>query len=389
VNESAGRGLARLLAQASSWRRDAVSGDDRLFHWLESPRFERLGRAGTQRFSGWVLWYGQRLVTGLDVTIDAMPAASIPVGGRREEIARSASSVPGATRCGFAAEVTLPDDAGLLSLTARFADEASEPLCEIDVASLRRRRFELDGMAERVDAIPLPDAALVYLTQGLRDPEFYRSAIVPAVLNVVAYLESSGSELRGDRRVLDFGCGSGRLLVGWHALGRGDALSGCDINGDLIDWARTNLPPAIEVRATQPQPPLPYADAAFDTVLAVSVFTHLSLASQRQWVAELRRIVRPGGELLVTLHGDSYVPHIFPGRPEVSEELRRRGHVVTPIGAEGSNQFASLHTRGFARRLFEGFTLAGFFPNGRLGGRRLPYPTTSILQDVYVFRRSR
>ncbi len=387
MSESVSGGLVRVLTRARSWWRDTASGDDRLFHWLESPRLERIGHGGTQRFSGWVLWYGERLVTSLGVAIDRAPIASIAVDGERGEIALSAFSVPGATRCGFAADLRLPADASSLSFTARFADGASEPLFAIDLATLRRRRDELDRMAARIDAVPLPDPALVHLTQGLHDPEFYRGAIVPAVLNLVAYLEKSGGVPRGDRRVLDFGCGSGRLLVGWHALGTGDALSGCDINTELVEWAKANLPPAIDVRTTQPQPPLPYADAAFDVVFAISVFTHLSLASQRQWAAELRRVLRPGGDLLVTLHGDSYVPHIFPGRPEMGKELRRCGHVVTPVGVEGSNQFASLHTRGFARRLFDGFALAGFFPNGRIAGARLAYPTTSILQDVYVFRR--
>ena len=377
---------ARVWSRARSRLRDTVSGDDRLFYRLESPRLEQISRAGAQRFSGWVLWYGDRLVTDLAIEIDGTAAAIVPVDGTRGEIARNAFSAVGAARCGFAAEVAVDAHADRLSFTARFADGAGERLLEIDVAELRRRRDELDRMAERVDAIPLPDPELVYLTQGLHDPEFYRCAIIPAALNTVGYLESSGFDLRHPLRVLDFGCGSGRLLVGWHAIGTGHALSGCDINAELVEWARASLPAAIDLQVSQPLPPLPFPDAVFDVVFAVSVFTHLSLESQRRWVEELRRILRPGGALVITLHGESYVPHIFPGRPETLDELRRSGHVVTPVGDVGSNQFASLHTRGFARRLLGGFDLAGFFPNGRIGGRRLPYPTF-ILQDVYVFRR--
>jgi SAM-dependent methyltransferase len=387
LKDAGGDRLARALARATSWWRDAASGDDLLFHWLQSPRLERLARAGTQRFSGWVLWYGDRLITELVLAADGSGAARITVAEPREAVARSAPGIPGAPRCGFTAEVAVPETAARLSFTACFADGAREPLLEVDMAALRSRRDELERMGERVDAVPLPPPEVVFLTQGLDDVEFYRCAIVPAALNTVEYLRRAGADLARPCRVLDFGCGSGRLLVGWNALASGHALCGCDINATLVDWARAHLPSSLDVRLTAPLPPLPYADSAFDVVIAISVFTHLSLESQRRWVGELRRILRPGGLLLLTLHGESYLPLIFPGRPEVRGELRLRGHLVTPVGAEGSNQFASMHTRGFARRLFEGFELAGCFPNGRLDGRRLPFPTTSILQDVYVFRR--
>ncbi len=374
------------MSWARTRLRDTVSGDDLLFYWLESPRLEQVSRAEEHHFSGWVLYYGDRLVTDLAVAVDGAAIARLPVDGERVEIARSAFSAAGAARCGFAADLPVSAAAAHLSFAAQFADGACEPLFEIDVAALRRQREELDRIATQVDAIPLPGPALVNLTQGLSDPEFYRSTIVPTALNTVAYLAGTGVDARQPCRVLDFGCGSGRLLVGWHALGGGHILSGCDINRELADWAQHNLPRAIDVRLSEPLPPLPYDDASFDVVFAVSVFTHLSLESQRAWVDELRRVLRPGGVLVITLHGESYVPHIFPGHPEVRDELRRNGHVVTAVGDIGSNQFASLHTRGFARRLFRGFQLAGFFPNGRIGGRRLPYPTF-ILQDVYAFRR--
>lgn len=384
----AGGGPARLLSRARAWLRDTVSGDDRLFYWLESPRVERLGHGGGVRLSGWALWYGERRITGIEVAVDGNRVAVAPVEGARPEIARNAATLPGAARCGFTVDLDVPPAAARLELTVHFAGGGREPLLEIDLADARRRRDDLDRIAARVDAVPLPGPDLVHLTQGLHDPEFYRCTIIPAALNTVAYLEHAGYDSRVPRRVLDFGCGSGRLLVGWHALAGGHTLAGCDINAELVDWARAHLPPGIDLRVSLPLPPLPYADASFDTVFAVSVFTHLALDSQRRWVDELRRILKPGGALLVTLHGSSYVPHIFPGRPELADELRRRGHVVTPVGDEGSNQFASLHTRGFARRLFRGFKLAGFYPNGRIDGLRLPYPTF-ILQDVYVLTRRR
>ena len=357
-----------------------------MFYWLASPRLERIGRGGMQRFSGWCLWYGKRLVTTLTVATDGAATAVIPVTDPRDEIARLVSRVAGAGRCGFSADVPIVPEGSTLSFTAGFSDGAAEPLFDLDLAALRSRQSEIDRMTGIVEALSVPDPDLVHLTQGVHDPEFYRASILPSALNTVAYLEASGLDLAHRLDVLDFGCGSGRLLAGWYALAGEHALAGCDINGELIGWAREYLPASLDLRVTALQPPLPYPDRSFDVVFVVSVFTHLSLASQRRWVDELRRILRPGGAALLTLHGASYVHHIFPAQPEMAERLTRDGHVVTPVGAEGSNQFASLHTRGFVRSLFSGFELTGFFPNGRLGGRRLAYPTF-MLQDVYVLRR--
>ena len=339
-----------------------------------------------QRFSGWCLWHGERLVTALAVETDGAATAVIPVTEPRDEIGRVVSGVAGAGRCGFSADLPVAAESRAMSFTACFSDGSAEPLFAIDLAALRSRQLETDRMARIVGALPVPDPDLVHLTQGLHDPQFYRASILPAALNTVAYLEASGFDPVRLHDVFDFGCGSGRLLAGWHALAGERSLAGCDINSELIAWAKSNLPATLDLRVTSPQPPLPYLDGSFDLVFAVSVFTHLSLASQRRWVDELRRIVRPGGAALLTLHGATYVRHIFPEHPEMLKRLTRDGHVVTPVGAEGSNQFASLHTRGFVKSLFRGFELLGFFPNGRLGGGRLAYPTF-MLQDVYVLRR--
>jgi 8-oxo-dGTP diphosphatase len=51
-----------------------------------------------------------------------------------------------------------------------------------------------------------------------------------------------------------------------------------------------------------PLPPLPYAESSFDLVYGVSVFTHLSEEHQRAWLPELRRILKPGGLLLLSFH---------------------------------------------------------------------------------------
>ncbi len=101
--------------------------------------------------------------------------------------------------------------------------------------------------------------------------------------------------------ILDFGCGCGRLARLFK--GHPGQVFGCDIDARHVAWVQGHLPFITAVR-TQPNQPLPYADNTFELIIAISVFTHLNEMSQDLMLAELRRIARPGGRLLLTTHGE-------------------------------------------------------------------------------------
>jgi SAM-dependent methyltransferase len=102
--------------------------------------------------------------------------------------------------------------------------------------------------------------------------------------------------------VLDWGCGSGRVLRYVAARHHAD-LIGVDIDADNIGWCKTAFP-RCTFQTTGLYPPLPFATESIDLVYGVSVFTHLRERDQFQWLEELRRITRPGGVLLLSFHGD-------------------------------------------------------------------------------------
>jgi SAM-dependent methyltransferase len=173
--------------------------------------------------------------------------------------------------------------------------------------------------------------------------------------------------------VLDFGCGCGRVLRYWtdHA----GTVAGSDRDDGAVEWCRRNLPFA-QVDRNALGPPLAYADESFDLVYALSVFTHLTEELQTAWRDELRRILRPGGRLLVTTHGRSYLPRL-----EGDEGARfERGELVVRWGdLPGSNLCSAYHPEQYIRAtLAHGFDLVAIEPEGARGN-----PT----QDLIVLRR--
>jgi SAM-dependent methyltransferase len=104
------------------------------------------------------------------------------------------------------------------------------------------------------------------------------------------------------KRVLDFGCGAGRTLRHFlHEAHAGSELWGSDIDADSIAWLSANLCPPLHAIRNSDAPPL-RVDAGFDLIWSLSVFTHLTDLSLA-WLAELHRLLKPGGLLVATYMG--------------------------------------------------------------------------------------
>jgi SAM-dependent methyltransferase len=119
-------------------------------------------------------------------------------------------------------------------------------------------------------------------------------------------VRSAGRDPAQLRAVLDFGCGPGRVLPHFAALAPEAACVGCDVDADAIDWA-ARAHRALGWSLTSFHPPLPFQDGRFDLVYAISVFSHLDRGVATMWLAELRRVLAPGGLALLSVHG----PHAF------------------------------------------------------------------------------
>ena len=92
---------------------------------------------------------------------------------------------------------------------------------------------------------------------------------------------------------LDLGCGDGRLSAELKAR----QLTAADVSAVALERARGRLPEARLVEL-EPDAPLPLADNSFDLVLSSETIEHVR--DVQHFLSEVRRVLRPGGELALT-----------------------------------------------------------------------------------------
>lgn len=352
---------------------------------LDSPQYHLLKQDASNRFSGFVFDYRSKPVKGINVYGDHQFVGSFPADSASEDVHQYVPHIPAARNCRFDFDLTIDSRVALYSLEIVHADHSTGEVITYSVSEVTAKQDWFDKLNARLKNIPTPCADLVYATQGIRDGPAYQNSIIPGVNNMQTYLTKSGVELNRINSILDIGCGTGRLLVGWYLDDPGRRLFGCDINRTLIDWAGTNLPDSMHFHQNDLPPPLPYENEQFDFVYLVSVFTHLSLDTQKLWVNEIERLLAPEGILLMTFHGDIYLQL---AQSSKLDEFQRQGYLetVNRDEHEGANTYATYHSPGFVRELFRAFDLTGHFPRGN-AERRVLFPVAAF-QDVYVFRKA-
>ncbi|MGA7990360.1 MAG: class I SAM-dependent methyltransferase [Thermoanaerobaculia bacterium] len=349
---------------------------------LDGPHYHAVRPGSTATFRG------VALAVGSDSVAEVVASSAGRAIGRARPDGASPElgwiPLAGSSACRFALDLPVPRGARI-DLSVRFASGAELPVFRYDVSFAERLAERLRALDARVAGLPVPDADLVTTTQGLGNVEAYRASILGSFLAMESLLGAAGASPRGVRSVLDVGCGTGRLLVGWHVDDPRRHLVGTDLNPDLIAWARANLGSVATWDVNGLRPPLPYAGGSFDLVVLASVFTHLALESQKAWLGETRRLLAPDGHALVTLHGKVYADVLL-GEPAAAARFSSMGYAELAGDAEGANGYTTFHTEGFARALFSDFSRVAFFPRGVTGEVADAFPVAS-LQDVYVLRR--
>jgi SAM-dependent methyltransferase len=348
---------------------------------LEEPHYHRVRPGAVSRFRGVALATHGREIEELTVARRGETILRVSVDRPSPELVPLAR-LPRSANCRFEFPLVV-DGSEPYEIRAEIPGEGPIPLFSFDAPLVERAAARLESLARDVSSLRTPPTDLVAATQGGRNVEAYRDSMVSGLLTIEELLRSAGAS-PPLRRILDFGCGTGRLLAGWHFDDRSRTLVGVDVSEDLIRWNRENLAGLAAWQVAGARPPLPIPDGRFDFIQIVSVFTHLPRERQAAWLAEIRRLLAPGGVVLVTLHGDLYGQLVLD--PASRDEFERAGYVETAGGPEGSNTFATFHSPACARELFRSFEVLAHFPRGNPPGRVPSTFPIASLQDVYVLR---
>ncbi len=222
------------------------------------------------------------------------------------------------------------------------------------------------------DGLPYPHPHLCYKVAANYDPVHYFStgkAGVTAILNI---LQKSGRKINEFERILDFGCGCGRIARHLQNL-KGVEVFGTDINPELTAWSRQNLTFG-KFSTNGLESGLEYPDNSFDLIYAVAVFGHFREDLQKHWMSELQRVLKPGGFLLITVKGKNRIGELT---EKEAAEFRSGRLVVIEPECSGANYCLVYHPDTYVRNtLASDMEILYYEPSGS--------PDTA--QDVYLFR---
>jgi ubiquinone/menaquinone biosynthesis C-methylase UbiE len=132
------------------------------------------------------------------------------------------------------------------------------------------------------------------------------------------------ANVAGGERVLDLGCGTGDLAVD---LAHGGArVIAVDVAQAALDRAGARHP-ELDLRLLPIDGPLPFDDGAFDAVWSSEVIEHV--ADTARWLSEVRRVLEPGGRVLLTTPSHGRLRLLAGGIERYSQPLGDHLHLYT------------------------------------------------------------
>lgn len=231
--------------------------------------------------------------------------------------------------------------------------------------------------------------------QALRDGNnFYQC--------IKKYCVSLENPIKNGTRILDFGCGWGRIIRFFMKDTSCENLFGVDVDPKMIDFCSKELH-CGNYFLVNSEPPLVFQNGSIDLIYAFSVFTHLAESTAINWISEFSRILKPRGILVATTWDKSFLDdcealrgkdHEFPYHQTMSkifiptskykEDYDNGKFIYAPTGGGGvrdkSYYGEALIPRSYIESQFTKYLSLCEFVNSRL-------PPWALPQALFVMQK--
>lgn len=249
-------------------------------------------------------------------------------------------------------------------------------LIRFKLHQFNRRKINSDFKKNHPE-VQLPPDFFLYETFDLNYQKYYHEGKETAqwVINYIGEF----TQIKG-KNILDWGCGPGRIVRHMPELSdKSNQIFGSDYNESYVKWCSNNLA-NITFKLNQLQPPLEFQDSSMDIIYNISIFTHLSEKMHCAWMQELNRVLKIGGIVFATTHGNDFIHKLNTQEKNVylSGELVERTYKV-----EGNRLFAAYQPPSFFKKLI---TDAGF---ELLKHDERKSSEKKQKQDVWVFKKTK
>jgi ubiquinone/menaquinone biosynthesis C-methylase UbiE len=173
---------------------------------------------------------------------------------------------------------------------------------------------------------PIPPAPLRYRVWGDPDIGTFLWSSEHCRRDIDRELDKLGVEWGSLTNILEFGSGCGRIFISLPQEVQSKYV-GVDTDSEAVSWCVRKYPQA-QFQINSPSPPMDFADNSFDLILAIAVFRHLDEKNQFSWLDELKRVTKPGGLVIISLHGEFCWQGFEAGE---KAQLKKEGFLAKPL----------------------------------------------------------